>query len=424
VAGHAALTPARSPLRTPASTSAEALLVPPRPPEHALQWVSRLVGYLLFGAVLLRVLLLYAGTVALLPAGLLLGLYLALHGSFGLLARCAAWYPPLYLLLQVGVVMALLWLPSFPDFASVLFAALSVQAAQHFTPRQVAGWLGLFALVMLLFLVSRWGLASGLAATAVYLAAAGIVATYELTSQRALAARSRNRALSFELQQAAERLAAYASRQEQWAAARERGRLARELHDSVTQTIFSMTLTAQSARLLADRDPPRVAAQLDRLEALARCALGELRALVAHLRPGSMEREGLLAALQQHLAARRLQDGLIVTLEAQAAEEPGALQPAEQENLLRIVQEALNNVVKHAHTGQARVTLCLAEPAWVEIKDSGRGFDPRQASQAGQFGLANMRARADEMGWRLVVISAPGSGTRVRVEKPRQEEPP
>jgi signal transduction histidine kinase len=424
MAGHAALTPAHSPLRTPASAGAEAPLVPARPAEHALLWVSRLVGYLLFGAVLLRGLLLYTGTPALLLAGLLLGLYLALYGSFDLLARRAAGYPPLYLLLQVGVVTALLWLPSFPDFASILFAALGVQAAQHFTPRQVAGWLGLFAVVMLLFLVSRWGLGSGLAATAVYLAAAGIVAAYELTSQRALAARSRNQALALELRQAAERLAAYATRQELWAAARERGRLARELHDSVTQTIFSLTLTAQSARLLADRDPPRVAAQLDRLEALARCALDELRALVAHLSPGSVEGDGLLAALQQHLAARRLQDGLIVTLEAPAGEAPGALLPAEAGNLFRIVQEALNNVVKHAHCGHARVTLCLAEPAWVEVTDSGRGFDTRQAPQAGHLGLASMRARADEMGWRLVVTSVPGAGTRVRIERRRQEELP
>jgi signal transduction histidine kinase len=418
------LTPARSSIQTPVSAGASAPLVPGSVAEHALIWVSRLIGHLLFGAVLLRAILLYAGTSALLPAGLLLGIYLVLYLVFGLVARSAPQYRSVVLLVQVGVVTALLSLPSFPDFVSVLFGALSAQAARHFTPRQVAGWLGLFAVVMLFFLVSRWGLGSGLAAAAVYLAASSIVAIYGVTSQRALAARARNQALSRELQQAAQQLAAYAARQQQWAAARERSRLARELHDSVTQTIFSLTLTAQSALLLAGRDPPRVAAQLDRLETLASGAQGELRALFAHLRPGSADRDGLLAALQQHLAARRSQDGLRVTLEVQAGETPVRLLPAEEASLFRIVQEALNNVVKHAHTGQAQITLCLDEPAWVRVTDNGRGFDARQAPGAGHLGLASLRARAEEIGWRLSVTSAPGSGTCVRAEKVCQEDPP
>jgi signal transduction histidine kinase len=176
--------------------------------------------------------------------------------------------------------------------------------------------------------------------------------------------------------------------------------------------------------LLADRDPPRVPAQLDRLEALARCALDELRALVSHLRPPNLEGAGLLAALQQHCAARRLQDGLVVTLDAPDSAPPGCLLPPEEAALFRIVQEALNNVVKHARARQARVTLCLSAPPWVQVTDDGRGFDPAQAPAPGHLGLSGMRARAEEIGWRLVLTSAPGGGACVRVEKRCQEESP
>lgn len=107
-----------------------------------------------------------------------------------------------------------------------------------------------------------------------------------------------------------------------------------------------------------------------------------------------------------------------MTLEVEA---PGRLLPAEEENLFRIVQEALNNVTKHAQTHRAQVKLRLAEPAWVEVKDGGKGFVAGQAPASGHLGLANMRGRAEEIGWRLVVTSASGSGTCVRVEKPLQE---
>jgi signal transduction histidine kinase len=391
---------------------------PSFPAERALVWVSWLVGYLLFAAVLLRCALDFAGTPDLVPALLLLGVYFALYASLDRVARRAAWYPAACLGLQTVVVTALLALPAFPDFVAILFAALAAQAARHFSPRPVIGWIALFAAVMFYFLLSRWGVAGGLAGAVVYLAVTGIVAAYGLTCQRALAARARSQALQRDLEAAARQLAAHAARQEQLSAARERSRLARELHDSVTQTIFSLTLTAQAALLLADRDPGRVGAQLDRLETLAGSALAELRSLVAHLGPAGAARGGLLAALEQHAAARRAQDGLAVTLEVEA---PGRLRPAEEANLFRIVQEALNNVAKHAGTDRATVSVRLAAPAWVQVRDEGRGFPAGQAAGAGHLGLAHMRARAEEIGWRLVVTSAPGAGTCLRVEQPGQE---
>jgi signal transduction histidine kinase len=90
---------------------------------------------------------------------------------------------------------------------------------------------------------------------------------------------------------------------------------------------------------------------------------------------------------------------------------------AEEQSLFRIVQEALNNVAKHAQAGKARVQLHLTEPIWIEIEDKGRGFDLRQVETSGRVGLFSMRERAEEIGWDLHIKTSPGRGTCVRVEK-------
>jgi signal transduction histidine kinase len=85
--------------------------------------------------------------------------------------------------------------------------------------------------------------------------------------------------------------------------------------------------------------------------------------------------------------------------------------------LFRIAQEALNNVAKHARTDRAWVRLCLDEPPWMEIEDCGCGFDVESGQERGGVGLKSMRERAAEIGWKVEVVSHPGSGTRIRVEK-------
>jgi len=135
---------------------------------------------------------------------------------------------------------------------------------------------------------------------------------------------------------------------------------------------------------------------------------------VAHLRPVTVTEEGLVCAVRRHLAARYLQDGLFVRLEG---DEAGSLSPAEAENLFRIIQEALTNVVKHTQCGAAEVQIRLGPAAWVEVRDNGQGFLVPLAPATGHMGLATMRERAAEIGWRLEVTSAPGAGTCVRIEK-------
>jgi signal transduction histidine kinase len=205
---------------------------------------------------------------------------------------------------------------------------------------------------------------------------------------------------------------------------KERNRLARELHDSVTQTIFSMTLTAESTRILLERDPTRVAAQLDHLLELAQSALAEMRSLISHLRPKTVAEEGLVPALRRHIAERGSQDGLIVALHLEEYEEDKRLPPETEEALFSIVQEALNNVVKHAQIDQAEVRLRLGnESVSLLIKDSGAGFDTTRASSGtSHLGLTSMRERVRVLGDTLEIEARPGAGTQIKIEVPLAKE--
>jgi signal transduction histidine kinase len=237
---------------------------------------------------------------------------------------------------------------------------------------------------------------------------------YARATLRAQTARMENLALAQELQEANQKLQAYSTQIEKLVVARERNRLARDLHDSVTQIVFSMTLTTQSALLLLDRDPARVEAQLDRLSHLTQNALSEMQLLISELRPEEVNKGGLVADLRRYLADGHFPENLSVDLEAQGEQ---SLELAEEQALFHIIQEALNNIVKHSHTSKAQVRLHLNEPMWIEIEDHGQGFDLQEAQSSGRVGLLSMRERAAEIGWGLQIITSPGAGTRVRVEK-------
>jgi signal transduction histidine kinase len=205
---------------------------------------------------------------------------------------------------------------------------------------------------------------------------------------------------------------------EQLVVARERNRLARDLHDSVTQTVFSMTLTTQSASLLLVRDPAKAEAQLDRLSHLAQNALSEMQLLISELRPQAAEREGLASSLRSYLKSGHLPENLSVEL---IVEGDQPLEPAEIQGLFHIVQEALNNIVKHARTDKAQIRMHLTEPMWIEVEDQGQGFDLQRAASSGRVGLFSMHERAEEIGWGLQIKTSPHTGTCIRVEKLPEE---
>jgi len=199
----------------------------------------------------------------------------------------------------------------------------------------------------------------------------------------------------------------------------ERNRLARELHDSVTQQLFSMTLTSQAARAHLEKNPTRAAAQLERLQETATAALAEMRALIFQLRPPALQDQGLVAALQQHAGAVARREGFAIALSVSGDER---LARGLEQPLYRIVQESLNNVAKHAGAQNVSVALEFTnEYVRVRVRDDGQGFDAAAPpSGAGRhLGVLSMRERAAEIGGTMELHSAPGSGTEVVVTVPR-----
>jgi signal transduction histidine kinase len=198
----------------------------------------------------------------------------------------------------------------------------------------------------------------------------------------------------------------------------ERQRLARELHDSVTQALYGTTLYAEAAtRQLATGQVELVSEHLRELRDTAQEALREMRLLIFELRPSILDSEGLTNALRARLEAVEERAGLEVELHL---EEEMVLPTAVEEGLYRIAQEALNNALKHACARRVCVSLDHREGAIVlEIVDDGVGFDPSTAVEGGGLGLDGMIERAAQMGAELVLDSEPGAGTRVRVEIPQ-----
>jgi PAS domain S-box-containing protein len=200
----------------------------------------------------------------------------------------------------------------------------------------------------------------------------------------------------------------------------ERARLARELHDSVTQALFSMTLHTRAAQmLLAQRqaEPDRALAEtVDRLAGLTQGALAEMRALIFELRPGALREEGLTAALQKHAAAVSAREDLAI--DVRAPDERLTLPEAVETHLFRLTQEAIHNAVKHASATRVviRAGPVDGEPGalLLEIEDDGVGFDTT-LPRPGHMGLRTMRERVRQIGGRFEIVSGAGHGTAVRV---------
>ena len=384
-------------------------------------------AYLILASVIIRTLVVFGGQPRLTALALL-----AVYGGL-LIAnqQRGTWFAAdrrravLYLGVQSLLVVVLIRMPPHFDYLPLLFIPLSLSAVELLGRRLGFLWITAFVLIMLWEYVIAAGLfdridavdeSTGLAMTLLYGGFGFLVGQIAYIRQQARITQRRNQQMLIDLRAAHRQLQDHAAQLEELAVMQERSRLARELHDSVTQTVFSMTLAVQAAQLLLSKDAHQVAIQLDRVVELARNASREIQAIVKQLRPASIAEEGLAGALRTYVAERQARDGLIAHLEVHGeAHWPENVTLG----LYRIVQEAVNNVIKHAGTREVTIKLNLCDqPACVEVIDHGTGFALNQkAPQRGHMGLASMAERARELGWALTIDSVPRQGTCVKVQE-------
>ena len=222
-----------------------------------------------------------------------------------------------------------------------------------------------------------------------------------------------------------------------WAVAQERNRLGRELHDAIVQDVFSLAVHSRTIQVSAENGGPgdveRIRAGAAELIELSRSALTALRALIFELRPPALQDHSLIEAVRAYAASMTGRSGVPVTVLDERADT--ALPEVASDNIYRVVQEALHNVVRHAGAGKVTVSFRDGDGALaprpdgevvVEIADDGRGFDPGLVGR-GHLGLVTMRERAEDLGGCLEVRTRCGDGTQVILRVPRsrlQADPP
>jgi signal transduction histidine kinase len=212
---------------------------------------------------------------------------------------------------------------------------------------------------------------------------------------------------------------AEARRNEGEKAVEERRRIARDLHDSVSQALFSTVLHTRTAQKALEQDaatsPGRIAQSLSAIAELTKSVQGEMRALIFELRRDPIH-DGLVSALSRHAAGLRAADGPTIRVKGSSSRLP--ISQGVETQLYGIGREALANVVKHAHATAAFVLVEAQNGhVLVEVRDNGEGFNPT-AGHPGHFGLDSMRSRATEIGGHLTITSKRGYGTLIRVRVP------
>ena len=380
---------------------------------RSYQRVFPLVVSFLFGAVFIRSLLAYQNSSNLrwMLGWQFLWLLLVLIEPF--ITRKGQKYFLIYIIVQTFIVLTLLSLPGSPDFFATLFIVLSIQVLLRFKLLYGLVWIGFCALSIVLILFKDFQ-EQAIALSLVYTAGNILLGFYALTTRRAQETDVQNQVLAKQLQEANQQLQSYTRQLENLAVLKERNRLARDMHDSITQTAFSMSLAAQSASLLLNSNPSLVKEQLQRLSQLTQSALSEMKLLISEFPLVQVTPGELVTALHQHIANRRFSKELTISFQAEG---DCILQPAEEQVLFHIAQEALNNAEKHAQASWVNIRLHLQEPVWMDIIDNGKGFDLQSALISGGVGLNSMYERTVEIGWRMEITTAINQGTHLRIEK-------
>ena len=320
----------------------------------------------------------------------------------------------IYLLLQMLLMVALYFILPMVDYWAILLIPAIIYAMHVF--RQEVGllWVAIFTTVVSIIIVDRHGFGVAL----VYFAAYVFFASYAFLLEKTEKGQAESQQLLLELEISNQKLTALASNAEELATIKERNRLARELHDSVTQSLYSLTLLAAGWRRLAAKgELASVEDSFAEIEEVAQQALKEMRLLIYELRPPALDTEGFLGALHHRLNAVERRTGVEARL---IAGEMVDLPSNVEEALYAIAIEALNNALKHAAAGSITVQFHADDKlVTLEVTDDGKGFDPEAKEQHWGMGLENIRQRTSQIGGSLDISAYPGDGTRLKVEVPR-----
>ena len=358
----------------------------------------------------------------------LLGGYLILLFAEPFLIRRNRLLTYVYLFVQIAIICTISVVAPTVDFWAILFCPLVVQVMHAFPQRTGFFITGIFTVITSGFLLWGLGLEVGLPLVLVYAVIYFLLAAFIAIILEAVAARRESQMRQAELQQEVEQRlqveeALRISEMEQ-AVTDERSRLARELHDSVTQSLYSLTLFTEAARQMAeDAGHEGIERQIGQIGRIGLQALKEMRLLVYELRPPELKEAGLVRALRKRLEAVEGRAGVEARVIVDV-DEFGRL-PREMElELYRVAQEALNNALKHAAATSVVVYLRKGDDRIeLEVVDDGLGFQPETVRDHGGMGLESIRQRAEGFGGTATIRSAPGEGTSVKVVADLEEDP-
>lgn len=350
--------------------------------------------------------------------GILVGVYLILLFAEPFLIRRNRLLTYSYLFIQVIIICTLAYITPNVDYWALLFCPLILQVMHNFPHRSGFLFTGVITLIMSVFFILGLGLDIALPLILIYGMVFFLFASLLAIVREVEAAREESQEQQAELQSAHQQLQTYTKQAEQLAVLQERNRLARELHDSVSQSLYSLTLFSEAARHMAeDIGEQKIEQYIGQIGVIGQQALKEMRLLIYELQPPELEREGLVRALRKRLEAVEGRAGVETRLEVDNfGKVPGDMEG----ELYRIAQEALNNSLKHG--GASSVVVYLHQSNGnieMEIVDDGVGFIPNALPDQGGMGLKSIRDRAEQIGGTATIHSLPGVGTSVKVNLQR-----
>ncbi len=321
-----------------------------------------------------------------------------------------------YLFFQMGLIFLGSIFHFELDFIAMLYMILAGQASYILPIESSRRWLYTLIAVTAVALLIQFGVPNAFSFLMLYIA--GIIFSYTFIQmvQQANREKEKSEALFNDLQLAHSQLQTFADQTEELAIANERTRLARDLHDSVAQTLYGLSMQAEAAnRKLASGHTKDVTSYLSKIQEDATQTLQETRLLIYELRPPILESEGLSLALKARLNNVESRGKLIITDQIQEIE---GLSSEIEYSLYRIAQEGLNNVAKYAQADNLKVLLEQNEDQIIlSIIDDGIGFD-FDAIPAGRVGLQGIQERVNQLNGRLTIITAPNQGCELKVEVP------